>query len=92
MRIIKKMFVLSIMILFSLLINKTNRCSASELCQINRVQTLGEKVSRVHAASELCQINRVQTSREATQQLKLASELCQINELRPYVNICNFFL
>ena len=74
MRIIKKIFVLSIMILFSILINKTNRCSASELCQINRVQTFGFRLKFLTRASELCQINRVQTKLMAQNVTDVASD------------------
>ncbi len=57
---IKKMFVLLIIILFSLLINKTNRCSALELCQINEVQIWQQAYDCAVIALELCQINEVQ--------------------------------
>ena len=82
MRIIKKMFVLLIMILFSLLINKTNRCSASELCQINEVQTREICIIQHQIASELCQINEVQTSMMIKNNGLFALELCQINEVQ----------
>ena len=54
---------------------------ASELCQINEVQTPGLKFGTYWRASELCQINEVQTRMRAVPMGGCASELCQINAI-----------
>ena len=60
--------------------------SASELCQINEVQTKTSAKIAHRGASELCQINEVQTLFKDTEFSKAASELCQINEVQTNAN------